>query len=455
MKKLLIALNLYVSAGMQRIQSRLSERQFLVLSAVLVGISGALMAGLLKALVHWIRREVVARVAVNQELEWLFAVLPVVGILLTYYVVKRFFKGKLNRGNRVIIEAIEEKESLVGREHIFGHVVTSALTVGFGGSAGLEAPLVLTGAAVGSNYGRTYRFDEKGRTLMLAAGAAAAISAAFNAPIAGLLFSLEVLLVEASINAFMPIILASACAALFSNLFLDHRSLLPLQVTDTYATRDLWFYPLLGLMTGLMALYQTRIIYRLDQRLQQKGWVPRTSGLLTLAGLMALFPPFFGEGFDAVVDFAKGRQDELSDLSALSWFWDQKGGHLLFIALLIFIKPVATALTLGTGGNGGNFAPAMFTGAALGWLLSDVIRRFGLGEPQTTHFVLIGMAGMVSGVFYAPLTGVFLIAELSGGYLLMIPLMLVSALSYATVAGIRPVPYERRGFARWMKKKVE
>jgi CIC family chloride channel protein len=312
---------------------------------------------------------------------------------------------------------------------MYSHLFTSALTVGFGGSVGLEAPIVITGSATGSNIARLFKLNHREKVLMVACGASAGIAAIFNCPIAGVIFSFEVLLGEVRIPAFIPLIIASATATVVSKVLYGGQ--LFFLVTKGWEISALPFYMLLGIACGLISAYMINLnshvesLFRSSKKTFQKALV----GGLLLGLMIFLFPPLFGEGYSSIEQLLKGEPKELLDKSL---FYGLKSEWLfiLYIALIILLKIIASSVTIGAGGNGGIFAPSLFTGALTGFFVSHSVNVTGLAKLNETNFVAVGMAGVLSGVVHAPLTAIFLIAEITGGYVLFVPLMLVSAIAY-------------------------
>ena len=413
-------------------QEKMSKKQFILLSAILVGLSAGIAAITLKSFVYLIFTLATYKPIVS--LRYLYLVLPAMGIFLTVWAVKKILKGKLEKGLPPIHYAIAKKSSIVPREQMYAQVLTSSLTVGLGGSAGLEAPIVITGAAFGSNYAKTYKLDYKDRTLLLACGVAAGIGAAFNAPIAGVLFALEVLLLDIGISAFTPLIIAAATGALISKIFLQEDILFTFPQSSAFNYLNVPFYVLLGVLTGLLAVYHQRMFLKSENwlsalKIGDYKKVFLAGGMLAL--LILFFPSLFGEGYASIKILASSNSNQLFENSILSDFTNNPWIILLFITLTMLIKVFATAITLGSGGNGGNFAPSLFVGAYTGFVFSRFINLTHVTTLPESNFTLVGMAGILSGLYHAPLTALFLIAEITGGYNLLIPLMIVSSISYA------------------------
>lgn len=413
-------------------QERLSKKQFILFSAILVGLSAGIAAILLKTFVHIIFTMATYKPIVS--LRYLYLILPVFGIFLTVWAVKKILKGKIEKGLPPIHYAIAKRSSIIPREQMYAQVLTSSLTVGLGGSAGLEAPIVVTGAAFGSNYAKTYKLDYKDRTLLLACGVAAGIGAAFNAPIAGVLFALEVLLLDIGISAFTPLIIAAATGALISKIFLQEDILFTFKQSSEFDYMNVPFYVLLGVLTGLLAVYHQRMFLKTEHWMAELKISAFKKVFLAgtlLALLILFFPSLFGEGYSSIKLLASASSNQLFENSILHGFTSNPWLILLFIIFTMLIKVFATAITIGSGGNGGNFAPSLFVGAYAGFVFSRFINLTHFTKLPESNFTLVGMAGIVSGLYHAPLTALFLIAEITGGYNLLIPLMIVSSISYA------------------------
>lgn len=425
------------------VKRKLPARQFLIVAAMLVGLTSGLAAVTLKSFVHYIA-SLVAGYAVNYQDFFFFAICPAFGIALTVLFIKYVLKGHLSRGSADIVYAIAKRSSLIPRTNMYAQLVTSAVTVGFGGSLGLESPMVGTGAAIGSNFGNTYKLSYKERTILLGCGAAAGIAAAFNSPIAGVLFAVEVLLADVSAAAFIPLIIAAASAALLSKILLGESVLLTFSLQQPFDYHNVPSYIVLGLVAGLVSIYYARTYTWIEERMHavEQLWLRVVAGGLLLFALLILFPPLFGEGYDSIKTLAAVRPEELARNSVLFEFMTSELHLILFLGALVFLKTVAAAITIGSGGNGGSFGPSLFVGAYLGFVFARAVNLSGLAKIPETNFTLVAMAGILSGVFYAPLTSIFLIAEITGGYGLMIPLMIVSALSLLVAHYLEPQSME-------------
>ena len=414
-------------------QDQLTPKQFIFLSSVLVGISAALAVIVLKTFAHQVF-SFATYINGILKLSFINSILPIIGIVLTVFVVKKILGGTIEKGTSQILYAVAKKAGIIPKKQMYAQIVTSSLTVGLGGSAGLESPIVITGAAFGSNYAQKYKLGYKDRTLLIGCGVAAGIAAAFNAPIAGVLFAIEVLLVDVSIAAFTPIMIAAATGALVSAIVLDETILLSFKQQQTFDYHNIPFYLILGLFTGFIAIYYSRNFQRTERffaRLKFSPYKKALFGSSILALIIFIFPTLFGEGYESIKTLSENDPGKLLENTLFSDFRNNSWALLIFVGLTLLLKVFATGITLGSGGNGGNFAPSLFLGSYIGFFFSKLMNLTGLTKLPVSNFTLVGMAGILSGLFHAPLTAIFLIAEITGGYNLMIPLMIVSSISYA------------------------
>lgn len=419
----------------------ISNRNFIFLLSFLTGICGGLAAVLLKSTTHFIAHYLTEGYSRIYESYWYF-IFPIIGILLTIVYKYAVMRGKLGGGVSNLLYTISRKSSLVERDKTYSHMISSALTVGFGGSVGLEAPIVTTGAAIGSNLGRLFHLGYKKRTLLLGCGAAAGIAGIFNSPIAGVIFTLEVLMLELSIPAYIPLLIAAVTGTIISKLLTGGEVLFNFSLTDPFHLGDIPFYILLGIITGLLSVYFTRTLNRVEDAVRELNH-PLTRAVIGGVGLgllIFIFPPLYGEGYTTLKNLLSNN---VSALTANSFFWDglNEGWWLVvFVLAVLLVKVFATALTIGGGGNGGIFAPSLFMGGLTGFFVSRSLNLTGIfgNVLSEKNFVLVGMAGIMSGVLHAPLTAIFLIAEITGGYVLILPLMIVAAMSFATVSYFEP-----------------
>lgn len=414
------------------LKSILTDRQFIYLSCVLVGASSALAVTLLKYFAHSVF-ELVSYVDNIYHLPYSNSIVPIIGILLTVFIVKRFLGGGIEKGTSQIMIAVAKRAGVMPKKQMYAQIITSSLTVGMGGSAGLESPIAITGAAFGSNYAQNYKLSYKDRTLLLACGVAAGISAAFNAPIAGVLFAIEVILADLSVTAFIPIMISSATGSLVSNLIIKEDILLAFKQQLLFDSSNTPYYVALGILAGLVSVYHARMFRRVEHyfdRFKNKIYTKAAVGASLLAALIFFFPTLFGEGYESIKALSSESPEKILENTLLSSYSNNSWILLLFVGVTMMVKVFATGLTLGSGGNGGNFAPSLFVGSYLGFILSKFIELVGFKELPISNFTVVGMAGVLSGLFHAPLTAIFLIAEITGGYGLMVPLLIVSSISF-------------------------
>lgn len=414
--------------------------------ATLTGFASGLVAVLLKTLVHylqhWIKEIPVSNLA--------YLLFPAIGLIITVFIVRHFFGGQIEKGIAMVLKAIARKSSFIPLNHTYLHVVTSSVTVGLGGSVGLEAPIVATGSAVGSNVSRISDLNYQERTLLIACGAAAGISAVFNAPIAGVIFAVEVLLVETVVSYFIPLIIASVVGALCSKIILAESSLFNFVLKQNFDYKNVPYYILLGVFAGFISLYYARMFKGTEKRIHKwkmNGYTKAVIGGLMLLSIYFVFPPLFGEGYGSVKLVANASFDTFSDNTTLFSQMGEHWGIIAFTALIVLFKPIAAGITIGAGGNGGNFAPSLFAGSYLGFFFSKLLNSTPWIKIPVGNFSLVGMAGVLSGVMYCPLTAIFLIAEITNGYELFIPLMIVSSISFFIVKSYEPYSMETRKLA--------
>lgn len=437
------------------LKNRLSEKNFLLVSCILVGLVSGLCAVALKYSVHLMER--LAYHLKDSENLFLVAALPLVGILLAVVFTRVHLKGELKRGSAAIVYAVVKKSSLIRFKESYSHLVTSALTVGFGGSLGLESPMVSTGSAIGSNYGQSLDLTYKERTILLGCGAAAGIAAAFNSPVAGVLFVIEVLLADITASAFIPLIISAACGALISKIILAEGVTLAFELQQPFNYYNVPYYILLGILCGLVSIGYRKIFQGIEAGFERLNnpWIKAGIGGLVLFLLILVFPPLFGEGYEGVKLLEGKNSEPLLNGSIVESLIRSEGFILVFVGLLIIFKAIAAAVTLGSGGNGGSFAPSLVIGSYLGYLFSRLINLTNLVQLPVSNFTLVGMAGILSGIFYAPLTAIFLIAEITGGYGLIIPLMIVSSLSLVTAHLFEPISMEAKKLSILLNSSIE
>lgn len=429
------------------LRSRISRVQLIIVIAALVGLCSGLVAVLLKSVVH-----ILQELLIKPDFPKAYLLLPVIGLLLSASIIQFFFRSQLERGIALVLRSIARGSSYIPPVHTYIQAITSSFTVGLGGSAGLEAPIVATGSAWGSNIARISDLSYSERSLLIACGAAAGIAAVFNAPVAGVMFAVEVLLTEMVVSHFIPLVIAAVIGALCSKVILHEDSLFNFILKEQFHYKNVPFYLGLGVLSGFISLYYARV-FKQTEHLLSSIRIPLITKAIIGGGALAacyyLFPPLFGEGYVSVKQVASNSLHQLTDNTTLLARFPTEWAILIFTGCIVLLKPVASGITLGSGGNGGNFAPSLFTGAFLGYFFSRLINHLqDLWRIPVGNFSLVGMAGVLSGVMYCPLTAVFLIAEITNGYGLMIPLMLVSIISYFIVKSYQPYSMDIRKLAQ-------
>jgi CIC family chloride channel protein len=411
----------------------INDKTFVLIIAGVIGIVAGFAAVTLKETVHALQQFLTQDFTIEFA-NYLYLSYPFVGILLTYLVAKYLLKESLGHGITSVLYSISKKSSIITRVKTFSRMITSALTVGFGGSVGLEAPIVVTGSAIGSNIARTMHLNYKKRTILIGCGASGAIAAIFNSPVAGAIFSLEVILSEVTLAGFIPVLISSVTASLVSLSLLGDDVLFSFKLRDSFTAGDTPYYLLLGLLCGVISVYFTRITFKVEGLISgvSNGLLKTLIGGLSLGLIIFIFPPIYGEGYDTIKLLLAGNSTDA--LHSSLFFSEIKNPYfiLLFMLGVLLIKPLASAVTIGAGGSGGIFAPSLFIGGVLGFLFSAGSNTFLGTDMSTSNFILVGMCGVMSGVLHAPLTAMFLIAEITSGYELFIPLMMVSAIAYST-----------------------
>ena len=419
-----------------------SERMFMIILALLVGFFAAVAAFVL----HWIINQIVTLLTSSfaaERANWLYLVYPVVGIYLTSLFVRYIVKDNISHGITRILYAISSNRSRLKSHNCWSSVIASAITIGFGGSVGAEAPIVLTGSAIGSNLGQLFPLDRKMLMTLVGCGAAGAIAGIFKAPIAGLVFTLEVLMIDMTMSALLPILVSCVTATVFTYIFSGDSSLFTFHLDSEWSVERIPACICLGIACGLVSLYFIRMMGACEDvfsKFKDKPYVKLAIGGTTLSLLIFLFPALYGEGYSSINLLLNGQNaDDWNRILNNSMFSGQGSLLLVYIALVLFTKVVATSATNGGGGCGGTFAPSLFIGCFTGFLFSRLwnINSIGVYVPEK-NFALLGMAGVMSGVMHAPLTGIFLIAELTGGYSMFMPLMIVSVVAYMTISIFEP-----------------
>lgn len=418
---------------------KLGEKQLILVLSCIVGILSGLAAVILKNTVHF-THDMLERLMERGSFSLLYLALPGIGILFTFLYVKYIVKDKISHGVSRILYSISRNNSRIKRHNTYSSIVSSTITIGFGGSVGAEAPIVLTGAAIGSNVGQFFRLNYKTMTLLLGCGAAAAIASIFKAPLAGLIFTLEVLMLDLTMASIIPLLIAAVTATTVSYFLLGRDVVFAFEIVEPFALYKIPFFILLGVFCGLIAYYFTNTALRIESRFSkiQNPFKKVVYGGIILGILIFLFPPLYGEGYETLQSLLNGETSYVVKNSFLYPFHENAWILLLSLALLLIFKVFAMAATTGAGGIGGTFAPSLFMGGVAGYFLSKLINTLFNTSLSEGNFTLVGMAGMMAGVMHAPLTAIFLIAELTGGYALFIPLMITSTIAYLTIMYFEP-----------------
>ncbi|MDE5683102.1 MAG: chloride channel protein [Muribaculaceae bacterium] len=418
----------------------IKERNFVLVLAFFVGIFSGLAAIVLKFLIHFISTVLTSRINLESG-NYLYILLPAVGVVLTALFVRYIVRDNISHGVTRVLYAISQNKSRLKRHNIYTSVLASSVTIGFGGSVGAEGPIVYTGAAIGSNLGRAFRMSPRILMILVGCGAAAGIAGIFKAPIAGMLFTLEVLMLDLTTVSVMPLLIASITSTTLAYVYTGYEFEFFFAQTENFYTSRIPFVILLGLVCGFASLYFTRVMNMMENFFGRfkNPWVKTLIGCTILSGLVFLFPPLYGEGYGSIVGLLAGDTSSIVNGSLFYGDRNQVWFLALFIGLVVATKAFATSATNGAGGVGGTFAPSLYVGCLTGFLFAYVLNIFDLGvELSTKNFALIGMAGVMSGVMHAPLMAIFLTAELTGGYELFLPLLIVSTISYGTIKVFEP-----------------
>ena len=421
-------------------ERHVKERTFILFVAFLVGIFGGLAALLLKLLIHFISSVLTSQIDVSAG-NYVYIIFPAIGVIISALYVRYVVKDNISHGVTRVLYAISQNKSRLKRHNIYTSIVASSVTIGFGGSVGAEGPIVYTGAAIGSNIGQLFRMSPRTLMILVGCGAAAGIAGIFKAPIAGMLFTLEVLMLDLTAVSVMPLLIASITSATIAYMYTGYEFEFFFVQSDDFYVAKIPFVIILGLFCGLVSLYFTRVMNMMETFFGRfkNVWIRTAIGCVILSGLVFVFPPLYGEGYGSITGLLSG--DTSSIVNGSIFYGDRNSIWflVLFISLIIATKAFATSATNGAGGVGGTFAPSLYVGCMAGFLFAYIINLLGFDIPLSTkNFALIGMAGVMSGVMHAPLMAIFLTAELTGGYDLFLPLLIVSTISYGTIKFFEP-----------------
>lgn len=417
----------------------ISPKYFTMILSAFVGIFCALAAHILKNIVEFLHEWVKSTVEAN-DVNYLYFIMPIVGIFFASTFVRYIVKDDISHGVTKILYAISQRKAIIKAHNMWSSLVASSLTIGFGGSVGAEAPIVLTGSAIGSNLGKAFRMDRKTLMLLVGCGASAAVSGIFKAPITGVIFTLEVLLLDLTMATIIPLLISSITASLVTYFLSGSDFMFGFTINDPFTLSRTPFYILLGVLCGFISLYFTRGMTKLEANF---GTVKSPTKKMVIGGIMLsvlifLLPPLYGEGYSTITALLNNDAVRVTENSAFYQFRDHFWMLFLFLALLVMLKIFASAATNCAGGTGGIFAPSLFVGCITGYLMAMLMNYTQLVRLPEKNFALAGMAGVMAGVMHAPMTGTFLIAELTGGYGLFVSLMITSTVAYMTIIAFEP-----------------
>lgn len=419
--------------------SHISERNFVYFLSLAIGILSGLAALILKNLVHFVEVRLTGWFEAT-TFSYLYLAYPVLGITLTWLFVKYVVKDDIGHGVTKILFSISRKSGRLKPHNTWSSMVASSLTIGLGGSVGAEAPIVLTGASIGSNLARIFKLNYKYVILMIGCGAAGAIAGIFKAPIAGVVFTLEVLMLDMTMAYLIPLLISSITAASLSYIFMGGAMVMKFDLVNAFSVNNIGYYIILGIFCGLVSLYFTRAILWQESKYKKitNPFMRLVAGGLLLSLLVFLLPPLWGEGYTSVSKIFSGHGTDMLNNSIFFGWKENNYLFISFLAMILLLKVVATAATTGGGGVGGIFAPTLFMGAVSGLLIARTLNTFFQLQLPEENFALAGMAGLMAGVMHAPLTGIFLTAEITGGYGLFIPLIITSTVAYLTIMRFEP-----------------
>lgn len=419
----------------------ISQRQFVYILSILVGFTSGVGAVVLKNLTHFIQHLLEGNLVKYYHQAFYF-VFPLIGFTLVYFIIKYVIRNKVSHGIPSTLFAISKRKGIMKRHQMFGSILAAPLTVGFGGSVGLEGPTVATGSAISSNISRMFHVNQTTRNLLIGCAAAGAMSSIFKAPVAAIIFAIEVFSLDLTIASMLPLLLASLSAVLTSYFFFGDDILLPFRIVDKFTFNDIPFYIVLGVFAAMTSLYFAEVYERV-QKLFEKLNSPLKRiiiGGIGIGVLVYFIPPLYGEGYDVMNSLIAGNPEKALQHNFLNFDLSNVWIVIFLLAGLVFFKIIASAITFGAGGVGGIFAPTLFMGSIMGNCIGKAINAFGIASTQVSesNFTLVGMAGLMAGVLHAPLTAIFLIAEVTGGYELFIPLMLTAAISFSITKYFNP-----------------
>jgi chloride channel protein, CIC family len=414
----------------------IDQVKLVYLLSLVVGFLSALAAALIKNAIHYVHQLLISGIKSGSD-AYLYLVYPAIGMLLTLLFVRYIIRDNIGHGISRILYAISRRKSYLKAHNTWSSIVAASITIGFGGSVGAEAPIVLTGSSIGSAIGRFFKLNYRNITLLIGCGAAGAISGIFKAPVAGIVFTLEILLLDLTMSSIVPLLISSVTAATVAYFLMGDKVLFSFNVAEAFNISNIPWYILLGVISGLISLYFSRMTLFIEKNYEKINnvYLRLIIGGVVLGGLIYLFPPLYGEGYDTIMALLQGNTEMIFSNGIIAGVSDNFLAISLFMAGLVFLKVVASSSTNGAGGVGGIFAPTLFIGGVNGYLFYSLLKRFVNVDLPDNRFVLVGMAAMMAGVMHAPLTAIFLIAEITGGYNLLIPLIIASTVAYITTRG--------------------
>jgi len=415
------------------------NRNFIIFLSLLVGFLSGFSAVLLKNLVYYTHYFMTNGFKFTEN-NYMYFAYPGVGILLTVIFVKLFVKDNLGHGVSRILYSISKNNGIIKPHNTYSSMISSSLTVGFGGSVGLEAPITLTGSAIGSSLAHFFHMNYKTLVLMIGCGSAGAIAGIFKAPIAGVLFAIEVLMLDLTMATLIPLLISAVTGASVAFFFMGKGVLFSFEVTTPFILKEIPFFILLGVFSGIVSLYFTRTTMYIEVVFQKIGktYIKLIIGGVILGLLIFIFPSLFGEGYEALMDILKGNGENIINQSIFNKLIEQRWLFLFLLLLILLFKVIAMAATTASGGVGGVFAPSLFMGGVTGFFIARLINNISTHQVSESNFSLVGMAGIMAGVMHSPLTAIFLIAEITGGYELLPPLIITATISYLTIMYFEP-----------------
>lgn len=419
--------------------AKIDQIKIVYILSLLVGLLSALAAAMLKNAIYSTNK-ILTEGITSESGSYLYLAYPVIGMLITLLFVRYIVKDNIGHGVSRVLYAISKKKSRIRSHNMWTSLVATTLTIGFGGSVGAEAPIVLTGSSIGSAIGKSFGLNYRNVTLLIGCGAAGAISGIFKAPIAGIVFTLEVLMLDLTMSSIVPLLISSVTAATVAYFMMGNNVLLSFNITESFNIINIPWYIVLGIVSGFVSLFFSKMTLFLESKYEKINniFLRLAVGGIVLGLLISFFPPFYGEGYNTIMSLLHGNAEAVIGNSVFNGFANNYLIYIMFFVGLILLKSIASSSTNGAGGVGGIFAPTLFIGGVTGFVVASLLNRFAGVNLPDNRFVLVGMAGAMAGVMHAPLTAIFLIAEITGGYALLIPLIITSTIAYITTRSFEP-----------------